>query len=53
MCGIVGLIDNVDGYVSKKLIKTMNDIMISRGPDGDGYYFRGQSWIGDAAIVYY
>ncbi len=41
MCGIVGLIDTIAGNVSPRLVATMRDVMITRGPDGDGQYLDG------------
>lgn len=41
MCGIVGLIDTVKGSVSPRLLDTMRDVMIERGPDGEGQYLDG------------
>lgn len=41
MCGIVGLIDAVAGRVPAQLLETMRDVMISRGPDGEGHYLEG------------
>jgi asparagine synthase (glutamine-hydrolysing) len=41
MCGIVGLIDTVAGDISPRLLATMGDVMIARGPDGQGYYRNG------------
>lgn len=41
MCGIVGLIDNIAGRVSPRLLETMRDVMIQRGPDGEGHYIEG------------
>ena len=41
MCGIVGLIDAIAGNVSPRLLATMRDVMIARGPDGDGQYIDG------------
>src|SRR5258708_15702631 len=41
MCGIVGLIDTIAGNVSSQLLATMRDVMIARGPDGDGQYVNG------------
>jgi asparagine synthase (glutamine-hydrolysing) len=38
VCGIVGLIDNVAGHVSPELLATMRDVMIKRGPDGEGTF---------------
>lgn len=36
MCGIVGFINKEDN--KEKIIKTMTDKLIHRGPDGEGYY---------------
>jgi asparagine synthase (glutamine-hydrolysing) len=41
MCGIVGLIDQVKGRVSPALLARMSEVMIARGPDGDGRYVDG------------
>lgn len=41
MCGIVGLIDTVSGHVPPQLLATMRDVMIERGPDGEGHYLDG------------
>jgi asparagine synthase (glutamine-hydrolysing) len=41
MCGIVGLIDTVAGRVSPQLLETMRDVMMQRGPDGEGHYLEG------------
>jgi asparagine synthase (glutamine-hydrolysing) len=41
MCGIVGLIDTITGNVSPRLLGTMRDVMIVRGPDGEGHYLDG------------
>lgn len=41
MCGIVGLIDTVEGRVSPGLLETMRDVMVLRGPDGEGQYLDG------------
>ncbi len=41
MCGIVGLIDNLAGRVSPRLLETMRDVMIQRGPDGEGHFLDG------------
>ena len=36
MCGIVGFLSNEKG--KEKIIKKMNDRIMHRGPDGEGYY---------------
>ena len=41
MCGIVGLIDTVESRVAPRLLETMRDVMIARGPDGAGHYLDG------------
>jgi len=41
MCGIVGLIDHVVGRVTPELLFCMRDVMIPRGPDGEGHYIDG------------
>ena len=41
MCGIVGLIDTIEGRVAPQLLETMRDVMVARGPDGVGDYFDG------------
>ena len=35
MCGFVGYLDN---KIDKKILKKMNDKIIHRGPDQEGYY---------------
>ncbi len=41
MCGIVGLIDTIEGRVAPRLLESMRDLMIARGPDDVGDYFDG------------
>ena len=41
MCGIVGVIDTVTGHVPPPLLAAMRDVMIRRGPDGEGHYLEG------------
>ena len=41
MCGIVGLIDQIKGRVSPALLARLSEVMIARGPDGDGRYLDG------------
>lgn len=41
MCGIVGLIDTIDGQVRPRMLETMRDVMVRRGPDGEGHYLAG------------
>ncbi len=37
MCGICGVI-HADGQVTETLLRSMNDTIHHRGPDGEGYY---------------
>ena len=39
MCGISVIIDPKNKQVHEHDIKTMNDLISHRGPDGEGYYF--------------
>lgn len=39
MCGISGIIDKNRKAVSKSDIKAMNDLIVHRGPDDEGYFF--------------
>jgi asparagine synthase (glutamine-hydrolysing) len=39
MCGISGIINKNGNKVCKHRIKTMNDKIIHRGPDSEGFYF--------------
>ena len=38
MCGIVGFADKKKKKEKAKIIKDMADMIIHRGPDGEGYY---------------
>ena len=38
MCGICGLARKDHAPVDRELLRSMNDAMSHRGPDGDGYY---------------
>ena len=39
MCGISGIINKNNKKASKEEIKKINDLIIHRGPDDEGYYF--------------
>src|SRR5664280_71562 len=39
MCGISGIIDKNSQIIGKHEIKKMNDLIVHRGPDDEGYYF--------------
>jgi len=39
MCGISGIIDKNCKIIGKDEIKQMNDVIIHRGPDDEGYFF--------------
>ncbi len=41
MCGIVGLIDINREKIPKSLIEAMRDVMLTRGPDGEGSFLEG------------
>jgi asparagine synthase (glutamine-hydrolysing) len=41
MCGIAGIIDTIEGRVAPRLLESMRDLMIARGPDDAGDYFDG------------
>jgi asparagine synthase (glutamine-hydrolysing) len=41
MCGIIGLIDTIESRVAPRLLESMRDLMIARGPDDAGDYFDG------------
>ncbi len=41
MCGIVGIIDLIEGRVTPQLLESMRDAMIARGPDDAGAYYDG------------
>lgn len=41
MCGIAGLIDNIEGSIAPQFLEAMRDVMIARGPDGKGQYLDG------------
>jgi asparagine synthase (glutamine-hydrolysing) len=38
MCGIAGIYSYTNEVISKTILKSMSDLMIHRGPDGDGFY---------------
>lgn len=39
MCGISGIIDRNNKAVDRADIKAMNDLIVHRGPDNEGYFF--------------
>ncbi len=41
MCGICGFLQS-NGSADKNVLKVMNDQIIHRGPDDEGYYFNGR-----------
>lgn len=41
MCGICGFLQT-DGSADKNILKVMNDQIIHRGPDDEGYYYNGK-----------
>ncbi len=40
MCGIVGIINNGSRSVDRAVLERMNDAIVHRGPDDDGFYVR-------------
>lgn len=44
MCGIVGFISDINAR--EKIIKQMNDLIIHRGPDEEGYFVNGSVGLG-------
>jgi asparagine synthase (glutamine-hydrolysing) len=46
MCGIVGLIDTLAGQVAPGLLERMCDVLVHRGPDGEGHYLDGAVGLG-------
>jgi asparagine synthase (glutamine-hydrolysing) len=41
MCGIAGVVDNVEGRPQPALLASMARLMHHRGPDGGGHFFEG------------
>ena len=40
MCGIAGIFDlRCERDIDRRALKVMNDQLIHRGPDGEGYFF--------------
>ncbi|WP_161938123.1 asparagine synthase (glutamine-hydrolyzing) [Mastigocoleus testarum] len=46
MCGIVGIIDTNREEIPNSLIRVMQDVMLTRGPDGDGNFNEGSVAMG-------
>ena len=46
MCGISGIINKTRGSVSKSDLKQINDLIIHRGPDAEGFYFKNEVGFG-------
>lgn len=49
MCGIVGFLSNEEG--KEKIIKKMNDRIVHRGPDGEGYYIDNNIALGHRRLA--
>jgi len=43
MCGISGIINKKNKKVNDKEIKEINDLIIHRGPDDEGFYFENNN----------
>ena len=50
MCGIVGIVNNVDA-VDREILERMNCAIVHRGPDEDGFYLNGQCRPRDAPAL--
>ncbi len=54
MCGICGIIDFSGAPINKGLVRQMNNILVHRGPDEEGYYFNqagsGQRMVSSVAL---
>src|SRR5438552_3230124 len=46
MCGISGIVNKDFSSVARHDIKAMNDLVIHRGPDDEGFYFGGHFALG-------
>lgn len=46
MCGICGIAMGGSGPVSSKILRAMNQAMVHRGPDGEGYFEGGHIGLG-------
>ena len=51
MCGITGVLDTSGSKVSRKILQKMNDAVIHRGPDGEGFYFDGPLGVGHRRLA--
>jgi asparagine synthase (glutamine-hydrolysing) len=51
MCGITGIFDTSGSNVSKKILQKMNDTIIHRGPDGEGFYVDGPIGLGHRRLA--
>jgi len=40
MCGIVGIVNNGSRAIDQAVLERMNDAIVHRGPDDDGFYLR-------------
>lgn len=50
MCGIVGCFHFDDKPVDERLIRRMNERIIHRGPDDDGFFFNGRVGLGSRRL---
>ncbi len=47
MCGIIGFVNqNQQQPANERIARAMNDAIIHRGPDDDGFYFKNQTALG-------
>lgn len=51
MCGITGILDTSGSKISKKILQKMNDTIVHRGPDGEGFYIDGPLGFGHRRLA--
>ncbi|MCD8519289.1 MAG: hypothetical protein LRY24_00035 [Erysipelotrichaceae bacterium] len=51
MCGFVGFLDS--NQHKQEIIKQMNDTIIHRGPDGEGFYVDEHIAIGISSLIHH
>ncbi len=51
MCGIAGIFNLNGEIVEEKKIKDMTDILVHRGPDGEGYYIKDNIGLGHRRLA--
>ena len=51
MCGISGVVNKNGSAVSREAIKAINDLVVHRGPDGEGFFFGTQFALGHRRLA--